>query len=101
MSASWLAHEPDDETMRSGLLEYPFGGSWTCRATAAQSFSPPMRQRPRNVFYAFSHIDVHTSSNVRLALDVTWDEARIEGVFSTWESESAFTLLGACYVALL
>lgn len=53
------------------------------------------------MFCAFSHIDANPHRNVRLALEASWDETKVEGVFSTWEDESKFVLLTGCYIAIL
>lgn len=101
LSATWLAHEADDWTIRSGMLEHPFEGKDTRIAQCSRVFSPPMRRRPKHVFYAFSHIDVHANANIRVKVECQWDQNKIEGTLSTWEEESKFVLLNASYVAIL
>ncbi|KAH7161674.1 hypothetical protein EDB81DRAFT_351723 [Dactylonectria macrodidyma] len=99
--ASWIAHEPDDWTIRSGTLDHPFDPNLTRVGRCTKQYSSPLRRRPRKLFYAFSRIDVQPNSEIRLILDATCDEAKVDGVFSTWMEESKFYLCSGSYVAIL
>ncbi|KAM7210467.1 ATP synthase subunits region orf 7 [Rhypophila decipiens] len=101
LSATWLAHEADDWTIRSGLLEHPFPGHLSSSQSSWRGFNPPFRRKPKHLFYAFSHIDVHAGANIRLKVECMWDENKVEGIMSTWNDESKFVVLSTSYIALL
>ncbi|KAH6981604.1 hypothetical protein BKA56DRAFT_731119 [Ilyonectria sp. MPI-CAGE-AT-0026] len=101
IAASWIAHEPDDWTIRSGYFSNPYDPNLTLVARCTNHYSSPMRRRPSKLFCALSHIDVGPQYNVRLSLTATWDETKVESVLSTWEEQSKFVVLAGSYVAIL
>lgn len=100
-SATWLAHETDDWTIRSGKVDHPLEQGFTRYYKCVRTFSSPMRRRPKHLFYAYSHLDLYTSRNVRVQLECTWDREKVEAEFSTWHDESKFFLVDGSYVAIL
>lgn len=100
--ASWLAHEADEPSIRSGLFDNPFRPNWETREDSWQNFSSPFPQKPRHMFAAFSYIDTHPYSNIRLGFDVPeWNERAVRGSMGTWEGESRFNQLKGSYVAIM
>ncbi|KAK3398528.1 hypothetical protein B0T20DRAFT_498418 [Sordaria brevicollis] len=100
MGVSWLAHEPDDWTIRSGLFDPPLDPNQRERFDTRE-YSSPLRRDPKHMFYALSHIDVHPNKNIRLAMEVRGDYRKADAKFFTWEDESKFYRLKGVYVAAL
>ncbi|KAF5620265.1 ATP synthase subunits region orf 7 [Fusarium sp. NRRL 52700] len=100
LTASWIAHESDEWTIRSGSLDHPVHPpNMTREASGTSTYRTPMPKPPSHVFIAFTHIDVPVQSNIRLDLDANWTQEGITGVFTTWEEESRFYRCEGCYVA--
>ncbi|KAF5975668.1 agglutinin HPA-like protein [Fusarium bulbicola] len=91
LTVSWIAHESDEWTIRSGSLDHPVNPpSMTREASRTSPYRSPMPKPPSHVFLAFTYIDVPVHSNIRLDLDSSWTHEGITGVFTTWEEESRF-----------
>lgn len=103
IQASWLAHEPDDWSIRSGTLESPYF-DYSKRAkefSTKVALSSPMCKRPEYLFHALTFIDVDKSHNLRFQFDASCSESEATAKFLTWEEESRFHCLKGCYIALL
>ncbi|KAJ4141754.1 hypothetical protein NW768_000971 [Fusarium equiseti] len=100
VSASWLAHEPGEETIRSGKVVHPFNPSMTRLVDVEDHYSIRMNKRPSNMFIAYSHIDANPTADIRLNLSTGFNEDGISVTFSTWEEDSKFVLCAASYVVL-
>ena len=102
INASWLAHEIDEPTIRSGNFGNTPGPAQTMDYKHWHTFTSPMRRRPRKMFFALSSIDVQPHHNIRLHCEAEkWDENGVEGRFFTWLEESKFYALRGSYVAIM
>jgi hypothetical protein len=102
VGASWIAHEADDWSIRSGFFDNPYRPNWAAEERSWLSFSSPMRRRPQHMFCAFSYIDVNPHSNIRLGFETpNWNENSVECRMYTWMDESKFNQLKGYYVAIL
>ncbi|KAL8643856.1 MAG: hypothetical protein Q9226_008076 [Calogaya cf. arnoldii] len=102
INASWLAHEIDEPTIRSGNFGNTPDPAQTMGYKYRHTFTSPMRRKPRKMFFALSSIDVQPHHNIRLRCEAEkWDENGVEGKFFTWLEESNFYVLRGSYVAIL
>ncbi|EQB44948.1 hypothetical protein CGLO_16243 [Colletotrichum gloeosporioides Cg-14] len=100
ITASWVAHEPDEWSIRSGPLDIAFDQRRTKSVKLTRDYAFPMKEKPACLFYAFSHIDVKPDKNLQVDLYATCDEKRVSAEFNTWDDENGFFQCKGCYVAL-
>ncbi|CCT73219.1 uncharacterized protein FFUJ_10099 [Fusarium fujikuroi IMI 58289] len=100
LTVSWIAHESDEWTIRSGDLTYPVSPFETTRESSrTESFKSPMSRDPLGIFLAFTYIDAPGNCPIRLNLRSEMTQEGVTGVFSTWEEESRFYRCRGCYFA--
>ncbi|KAF5705136.1 ATP synthase subunits region orf 7 [Fusarium mundagurra] len=100
LTVSWIAHESDEWTIRSGSLRHSvYPPNMTREASGTSSYRSPMPKPPSYIFLAFTHIDAPVHSNIRLDLGSNSTQEGMTGVFTTWEEESKFYRCEGCYVA--
>ncbi|KAF0331255.1 ATP synthase subunits region orf 7 [Colletotrichum asianum] len=100
ITASWVAHEPDEWSIRSGPLDIAFDQRQTKDVKLTSDYTFPMKEKPAQLFYAFSHIDVEPDRNLQVDLYATCDEKRVYAEFNTWDNEQGFFQCKGCYIAL-
>lgn len=87
ITATWVAHEPDEWSIRSGPLDIAFDQRQTKDVKLTSDFTFPMKEKPAQLFYAFSHIDVEPDRNLQVDLYANCDEKRVYAEFHTWDNE--------------
>jgi hypothetical protein len=98
---NWLAHEADDWTIRSGIIDGGFFPNAVKSCVTDIQYSSPLRRRPEHLFHALTHIDVGTGRcNTRLQYDADWTANGVKANFCTWMDESKFYRMMGCYIAV-
>jgi hypothetical protein len=100
-AATWLAHEADDWSIRSGIFSNPNHQKVVKEMKERVPFSSPMRRRPQHMFCAFSYLDLYPNHNIRLQFDADWNEKGVDCRIWTWVDESKFYEARGVYVAVL